>query len=288
LSGTTTRGVAAMFIAVAAFSFMDALLKTFSAHYPPLQVSAIRAAASLPFVLLPLCLAGRLAELRTRRPGMHLLRGLLGVAMLATFVFALRDSSLAAVYSVYMAAPLLIVVLAVLLLGERADLGRWIAVCVGLAGVFVILRPAPGGLPLVAGLTAAVSALCYALAVVTARALVRTDSSAAMVVSFLLVVTVVAGALAAPDWVPLRAEHAWMIATVGATGAVGQHFITEAFRHAPASTVAPIEYTALIWGLGIDWVAWSIWPSSTMLAGASLVVAAGLYVVWRERPQAGP
>ena len=81
-----------MFIAVAAFSFMDALLKTFSAHYPPLQVSAIRAAASLPFVLLPLCLAGRLAELRTRRPGMHLLRGLLGVAMLATFVFALSGT----------------------------------------------------------------------------------------------------------------------------------------------------------------------------------------------------
>lgn len=271
-----------MFIAVAAFSFMDALLKLFAAYYPPFQVSALRAAASLPFVLVPMWLAGRLAELRPTRLGLHVLRGLLGVVMLATFVSALREAPLASVYSLYMAAPLLIAALAAWWLGERVDAGRWLAILVGLVGVLVILQPRPGGLSWAAGVLATLSALCYALAAITARVLTRTERSPTMVVTFLLIVMVVAGAIAAPDWVAIRSSDWILIAATGALGAVGQHAITEAFRHAPAAVVAPIEYTALLWGLGIDFVVWSVWPNATMLGGAALVIAAGLYVAWRE------
>jgi drug/metabolite transporter (DMT)-like permease len=283
MSQTTTRGVLAMFVAVAAFSFMDALLKTFSAHYPALQVSAIRAFASLPFVLAPLVWCGRLAELKPVRPLLHLLRGLLGVVMLTTFIYALRNQSLAEVYSIYMAAPLLIVMLAALTLGERVDLGRWLAIFAGLAGVMVILRPSSSGLQGIAGLAAVASALCYAIAAITARLLTRTDRSASMVFSFLAIIGLVCGVLAAPDWVPIQPAHWGWIAGVGLLGTIGQHYITEAFRWAPASTIAPIEYTALLWGMGIDWVFWTTSPSATMLAGAVLVIGAGLYVAWRER-----
>ena len=283
MSQPTARGVLAMFIAVAAFSFMDALLKMFSAHYPALQVSAIRAFASLPFVLAPLAWSGRLAELKPARPALHLLRGLLGVVMLGTFVFALRQQSMADVYSIYMAAPLLIVLLAALLLGERVDFGRWLAILAGLAGVLVILRPSTRGLELIAGLAAVASALCYAVAAITARLLTRTDTSASMVFSFLAIVALVCGALSIRSWVPIQPQHWGWIAGVGLLGTIGQHSITEAFRWAPASTVAPIEYTALLWGIGIDWVFWSSIPSATMLAGAALVIGAGLYVAWRER-----
>ena len=93
-----------MFVAVAAFSLMDALLKLFAAHYPPIQVTAIRALASLPFLLVPLWYRGRLAELRPQRIGLHLLRGALGILMLVTFIMALRDASLSSVYSLYMSA----------------------------------------------------------------------------------------------------------------------------------------------------------------------------------------
>jgi drug/metabolite transporter (DMT)-like permease len=86
-----------------------------------------------------------------------------------------------------------------------------------------------------------------------------------------------------PGWVPIQHVHTWWIVAVGALGAVGQHYITEAFRHAPAAVVAPIEYTALLWGIGIDWVAWALIPNVTVLGGATLVVAAGCYVAWRER-----
>jgi drug/metabolite transporter (DMT)-like permease len=283
MSQSTARGVLAMFVAVAAFSFMDALLKLFSAHYPPLQVSAIRALASLPFVLAPLAWGGRLAELKPVRALPHLVRGLLGVVMLGTFVFSLRGQSMADVYSIYMAAPLLIVMLAALLLGERVDLGRWLAILVGLAGVIVILQPTGTGLGWLAGVAAVISALCYALGVILARVMTRTERSSTMVFSFLLVVAVVCTALSWSDWVTIQAAHWPWIAAVGVLGTIGQHGITDAFRHAPASTVAPIEYTALLWGLGIDWVFWSDSPSATMLAGAALVIGAGLYVAWRER-----
>lgn len=77
-----------------------------------------------------------------------------------------------------------------------------------------------------------------------------------------------------------------MIAAIRPVRAVGQHAITEAFRHAPASTVAPIEYTALLWGLGIDWIFWETTPALHMLAGAALVSAAGIYVARRARSPA--
>lgn len=278
-----SRGVLAMFIAVAAFSFMDALMKAFAVHYPPMQVTAIRGAASLPFVILPLWWSGRLADLRPNRWMLHLLRGVLGIAMLGTFIFALREASLASVYSLYMGAPLLIAVIAALWLGERTDLGRWLAIAVGFAGVLIILQPRADGLPWLAGLAAGVSAVCYALAVITARVLTRTDRSPAMVFSFLTIVTLGAGAIALPEWIAIRPQDWLMIVGIGGLGAVGQHYITEAFRHAPAAVVAPIEYTALPWGILIDFFAWSMFPNSTVLGGASLVVAAGIYVALRER-----
>jgi drug/metabolite transporter (DMT)-like permease len=275
-----------MFLAVAAFSLMDAMLKVFAGQYPPMQVTAIRGLASLPFIVGPLLVSGRLAELRPTNLPLHLLRAGLGVVMLATFVAALRTGSLSSVYSIYMSAPLLIVVLAALLLGEQVDRGRWIAILVGLAGVLVILQPTADGVSLRVGLIAAVSALCYALAVIVARRLTRTDTSASIVFVFLALVALVSGVIAAPDWRPILASHWLAIVAIGLFGAIGQHAITEAFRHAPASTVAPIEYTALLWGLGIDWVAWQTSPALHMLAGAVLVSAAGIYVARRARAEA--
>ena len=277
-----------MFIAVAAFSFMDALLKLFSAHYPPMQVTFLRATASLPFLLLLLWWRGGLAELRPTRPWLHLVRALLGVTMLATFIAALRDAPIASVYSLYMFAPLLIAALAAVFLAERVGLGCWLAIVVGFVGVLVILQPRPDGLPLAAGIAAFISALCYAVAVLLARVLTRTEHTAAVVFSFLAVMAVVAGALSLRGWVSLDPAHWGLIAAVGAFGAAGQHYITVAFKSAPAAVVAPVEYTALLWGLGLDRIFWSVTPDRTMLLGAALVIAAGVYVAWRERHPAVP
>jgi len=277
------RGVAAMFIAVAVFSVMDALLKSLSTHYPPLQVGAIRALASLPFVLGPLWWRNRLHEIIPVRWSLHLLRGICGVLMLAGFIYALREGSLGAVYSLYMAAPLLILLLAALLLSERISLSHWGAVFLGLAGVLIILKPSSSGLPLAAGLAATGSALCYAASAILTRILSRTETPAALVLWFLVIIGVISLVLSLATWVPIRSSHAALIFAIGLSGALGQHYITQALTLAPASVVAPIEYTALLWGAGIDWLFWSTSPSIRMLPGACLVVAAGMYVAWRER-----
>ena len=104
-----------------------------------------------------------------------------------------------------------------------------------------------------------------------------------MVFWYLLLLSIGAGALAAPGWISIRAEHWPWIAAVGLTGWAGQHLITEAFRLAPASLVAPYEYTAMIWAVGIDWIVWQVLPGARMLAGSAIVVGAGLYLLNRER-----
>ena len=277
------KGIVTMASAVAAFALMDAMLKLLAAHYPPLQVSFLRGAASLPFILLPILLRGRLSRLRIVNLRLHLLRGVLAVVMLTSFIFAVRESSLAVTYSIFMFAPLLIVTLAVPLLGEKVSRAQWLAVAAGLAGVLLMLRPRSGGLLSPGAVAAVVAMLSYAFAVISLRILARTDTTESMVFYFTAFLAVGAGLLALPDWVGLRAEDAWLILGVGVAGTAGQHLITEAFRIAPASVIAPFEYTALLWGVLLDLVIWGVLPAATTIAGGGIVAGAGLYLIARER-----
>ena len=104
-----------------------------------------------------------------------------------------------------------------------------------------------------------------------------------MVFWFTALLSAGAGLLAIPGWVPLHAGHWPLFVGIGVTGALGQHFITEAFRHAPAAVVAPFEYTALLWGVILDLVIWGVLPGGVTLAGGAIVIGAGLYLMARER-----
>lgn len=277
------RGILAMLLAVALFSVMDAQLKLLAAHYPPLQVSFLRGAASLPFVLLPVLLRGRLAHLRPVNLRLHLLRGVLSVVMLGSFVFAVRESSLATTYSIFMCAPLVVAALSAPLLGERVERAQWGAIGVGLAGVLLMIAPRGGGEWVSVGALAAVVAVAtYSLSVVTLRLLSRTDTTESMVFWFTVLLAFGAGLLAIPGWVPLAVAHWPLFVGIGVTGAIAQHFITEAFRHAPAAVVAPFEYTALLWGVALDLVIWGVLPGWVTLAGGAIVIGAGLYLLRRE------
>jgi drug/metabolite transporter (DMT)-like permease len=283
VESTAMRGIAAMLLAVALFAFMDAMMKHLVGHYPPMQVASLRGFASLPFVLLPVLLRGAGRRLVPVRWTLHLLRGVLGVVMLWSFVYSVRELSLADAYSIFLCAPLLVTALSVPLLGERVDARRWLAIAVGLAGVLLMLRPTAGRWVTLGGLAALTSALCYSVSAVTVRALTRTDSTESMVFWVMLAVGLGAGALAANSWEPVQANHWPWIVGIGLVGAGGQHFITEAFRHAPASVVAPFEYTALLWGVALDVVVWHVFPGTVTFAGGAIVVGAGLYLIERER-----
>src|SRR5262245_42437081 len=243
----------------------------------------MRGAASIPFVLLPVLLRGRLRDLRPVNWRLHLVRGLLAITMLTTFVYAVRRLPLADAYAVFLTAPLLVTGLTGPLLGERVGARRWGAIAIGLVGVLVLLRPTGQGLTTLGAFAAFGSALCYALVAITVRSLTRTDTTAGMVFWFMLMMAAFGGVLALPGWVAFKDEHWPWLAAVGILGAFGQHFITEAFRHAPASRVAPFEYTALLWAVSIDWLVWKHAPNTAMLAGGATIIASGLYLIHLER-----
>ena len=280
------RGVLLMLAAVGVFSIMDAVMKQLTTHYPAMQVASLRAASSLPFVFLSYVLVGQLRLLRPVRIGLHLVRAVLAVVMMWGFIWALARASMADTYAVFMCAPLLVVLAASVMLGEKVDRHLWFAIFAGLAGVYVMLEPALSGFVSLAGLATMLAALAYAVQVVMVRILARTDTTAAMVFWYLLLLSIGATALAAPAWVPLvDADWPWILA-VGLTGWAGQYLITEAFRLAPASLVAPYEYTALVWAVGIDWAVWQALPGARMLVGSAIVVGAGFYLLHRERQRA--
>lgn len=277
------RAVLLMLAAVGCFALMDAGLKHLSMDYPPFQVAALRGLASLPLVLAwALLTAPPSALLRVRWP-LHLMRGGMGVLMMASFVYALRTLPLSTAYTIFFIAPLLITALSVPVLGEKVGPRRWTAIAIGFVGVLVVLRPTGDGLASLAGLAVLASALGYSVGAITVRVLARTDSTQSMVVWLMACIALGATLLALPEWKPVAASHGWLIAGIGVAGALGQYTVTEAFRHGEASLVAPLEYTALLWGVALDFSLWGGLPDGVTWVGAAIIVLSGLYLLHRER-----
>ena len=271
-----------MLVAVSTFALMDAGLKLLTPHYPAAQVATLRGAASIPFVLIwVLGTVGVRALWRVRWP-LHLFRGVLSVTIMIAFVHALKRLPLTTAYTIFFVAPLLIAALSVPILGERVGPRRWVAIFVGLVGVIVVLRPTGEGVLSWAGFAVLFAAVGYSVSAITVRILSRSDSTQTMVFWMVTMLTLGAGALAWRDWVPIRAEHAWIIAGIGAAGAIGQYAITEAFSRGEASVIAPFEYTALAWGVALDVALWGVLPDAITWLGAAIIVSSGLYLIRRE------
>lgn len=286
-AGRSLRAITFMLSAVAAFSGMDALLKLLSQHYPPMEVVALRGAASIPFMLLPLIVMGRLSALKPVRIGMHLLRGLLMLLVLVGFVYAVHVLSLADAYAIFLAAPLIVTALSVPLLGEHVGWRRWLAICIGLVGVITMLHPSASSLVSLGAVAALISATGYAFNAIALRVITRTDTTASVVFWMIAIMTVLAVVIAAPRWEPIRAEDWTLLVGIGVFSAIAQHLLTEAFRTAPPSVVAPFEYTALLWGILIDRFVWGVFPTSRVYIGGGIVIASGLYLIWREHRSSG-
>lgn len=275
--------VAAIFV----FSIMDAMMKRLSSHYGPLQVSYLRCVSSLLFLLVPIAWQRSWAALRATGLALQLGRGVLGVSMLGSFVFAVHRLSLAQTYSLFLAAPLLMTALSVPIHGDRVSLTRWFAIVVGLCGVLMILQPwSKGVISLAAAGAAAIATICYSLSALTVRSLGRTNSSMSMVFWYLAIVSIGSGLLSLANWRPLEADDWPWLAGVGLSGALGQLWLTDAFRRAPPSVVGPFEYTAILWAFAIDWIFWSASPSPSLLLGASIVIASGIFIILDERRMA--
>jgi len=280
------RSIYAMLIAVFMFSLMDTAMKLLAAHYPAMQVAALRSLSSLPLVVLYVAWRGGFKTMLRARWSLHVLRGALGIGMLALFAYGLKRLSLAEAYSVFFIAPALITAMSVFFLKESVNLARWIAIVVGLGGVLVVLRPEGGGFLTLGGLAVLGSAVCYAISAIAARILARTDSTQQMMFWLMLLMALGATALAAPDWVGVDPGHLLLLCGLAVSGFFGQLAITEAFSHGEASVVAPFEYSALAWGVAIDWLMWSTLPDSYTMIGAAIIIGSGLYLIRHEKSHA--
>jgi len=278
------RAITTMLAAVGMFAIMDALLKRLSAHYAPMQLAFLRCASSLVFVAVAVQWRRSWASVRPANPLLHLARGVLGILMLGGFVYAVRRLNLAQAYSLFLCAPLLMTALSVPLYGDRVPARRWLAIALGLSGVLVMLQPWGGGFGSLAGTAAAAGAcVCYALSASAVRTLGRRNTTLSMAFWFLVLAGGGSGLLALQDWRPLvSADWIWL-AGIGVSGSLGQLWLTDAFRRAPASVVGPFEYTAILWAFAIDWLFWAATPTGSLLLGASILIASGVYIILDER-----
>lgn len=276
------HSIYAMLLAVMMFSFMDTTMKLLSATYPATQVTALRALSSLPLLCVYIWYRGAFRGIFKVRWSLQIFRAVLGIAMLTTFAYGLKALSLAEAYSIFFIAPALITMLSVFVLKERVVAGQWVAIVVGLAGVLVVLRPEGSGFLTLGGLAILAAAACYAVSAITARLLARTDSTESMMFWLLTLMAIGAVALAWPVWVPVRAADGWVLLALALSGFFGQLAITKAFSTGRASIVAPFEYTALAWGVAIDWLLWQALPDGYTLLGAGIIIASGIYLVRRE------
>ena len=285
-SRANLRGMLSMTLAVATFALMDACLKLLAPHYAPMQVAALRGMSSWPLVTAWVLYDGGPRQLLRVRWPLHLLRGALSIVSLAAFAYALRTLPLAETYSLFFVAPLIITMLAALVLREHVDWRGWAAITFGFCGTLIVLRPSGAGVLTLAGAAVLVCATGYAISAIAVRVLGRSDSTQSMVFWMLTMTSLFALALGWREWAPLRSEDWSTLCGLGVFGALGQYALTDAFQRADASRIAPLEYTALVWGIALDYALWHTLPDAVTLSGAAVIIAAGLYLIRREHEHA--
>ncbi len=281
-----TLGIALMLIGIAAFSVMDAIIKWLTADFPVPQVVALRSWFGLPLLCLLAHFEGGLRTLKTSRPLVHIGRYILVLALSFSFFWALSQMKLADVVAITFAAPIFIALLSVPLLKETVGLRRWAAIGAGFCGVLIMLRPGVGVFQW-AALVALGSVVVYALLMITTRAFKSTESTAALMLYPQLGMTLTGIVIAPFFWVPPSLGDLGLFALAGLFGSIGVMCLTHAFRLAPVAVVSPFEYSALIWATLLGFLLWRELPDTLTMVGAGIVVASGLYIIYRETIKLG-
>lgn len=277
------RSILAMLAAMGSFSLMDAVLKTLAGSYPTLQVAALRGLTALPLVCVYVVWRREAHLLLRVRWPLHLLRGVIGIAMLSLFTFSLKELGLAEAYTIFFVAPLIITVLSIPVLQETVSARHWAAIAAGLCGVVVALRPDQDAFFSLGAIAVLVAATFYAVSAIAGRVLSRTDAAVTLVFWTTAMWAVGASLLAWPNWVPVSSSHWPVLLALAVTGFLGQLAITEAFRSGKASAVAPFEYTALAWAILLDYVFWNAVPDRYTLLGGAIIIGSGIYLIRMEK-----
>ncbi len=284
------RGITYKLISVAVFIVMAALIKTIADTIPPGQTVFFRSTLAVPVILIWLAWRRELhIGLKTRRPLAHFWRGLIGTGSMGLGFAGLSYLPLPEVTAIGYASPLLVVILASMFLGEEVRAFRLSAVAVGLIGVLIVLSPRlsvgtdVSHAQALGAVLVLFSALLAALSQITVRKLVMTESTASIVFWFFITASGLSLLTVPFGWVMPDARQAVTMVLIGILGGLGQIFVTSSYREADASLIAPFDYASILLALAIGYWVFDEVPTVSMLIGASIVVAAGIVIIWRER-----
>ncbi|KPH82666.1 MULTISPECIES: DMT family transporter [Bosea] len=277
----TLAGIGMMLLGILMFSLNDVMGKWLVATYTVGQVLLLRSAAGLA-VLMPFVVRqGVMRTLRPERPGLQFLRVALGSGEVALFYLAVSYLPLADTMTIWLAAPVWAAVLAALLLGERVDAGRWLAIAAGFAGVAIALDPTGASLSMPA-LLALLGSVLFAGMMIAGRQLRSTPD--VTLVAWQTLGALLMGLVLLPfGWVTPTWADAGLLGLLGIVAMVAHLCVTRSLKLAEASVVVPYQYTLIVWALVFGWLVFGDWPTPAMLTGSALIIAAGIALLALER-----
>ncbi|RWD38822.1 MAG: DMT family transporter [Mesorhizobium sp.] len=279
-------------VSVAVFVGMSSCIKA-AGTLPVGQIVFFRSFFAIFPIVVFLAFQGKLGTaFSTKRPLNHIARGVVGVCAMGLGFFALTRLPLPEAITLNYAQPLLVVVFSSIFLGEAIRVYRWSAVAVGLLGVLVISWPeltllgsgaALGDQEVLGVIAALVAAAISAVAMLLVWNLVQSEPTATIVLWFSVTASILALLSLPFGWQALTPVQAGLLIAAGFCGGVAQILMTAAYRHAEASVVAPFEYTSMLLGIVVGYLVFGDIPTVHMLIGGLIVVAAGIFIIWRER-----
>ena len=280
-NSSSLKGVAFALTGFAVFATHDAVIKFLGADYAPIQILFFSVLMSFPLATLMLMSDNRPGTLRPVHPWWISLRTVAAMLTGVSAFYAFSVLPLAQVYAFIFAAPLLITVLSIPILGEKVGVHRWVAVVLGLTGVLIVLRPGTEPLTLghIAGLTAATGS---AFSSVVTRKIGAEERSAVMMLYPMMANVVVMGAILPLVYVPMPIAHLGLLAVVSLLGFTGALALIRAYRSGDAAIIAPMQYSQIIWAALLGALVFGETPDRFTWIGVGVIVLAGVYVVLRE------
>lgn len=287
---TPLRGILFKVISVTIFITMASLIKATADTVPPGEAVFFRSFFALPVIIIWLAMRDELqGGLKTQNPVGHLWRGVIGSAAMGFGFAGLGLLPLPEVTAIGYAAPILVVIFAAMFLGEEVRIFRMSAVGLGLLGVMIVLAPRFSidadrldQAQLLGAMFVLSSAVFAALAQVFVRKLVQSETTASIVFWFSVTAASLSLLTLPWGWVVPAPREVGMLILAGLLGGLGQIFLTSSYRLAPASLIAPFEYTSILLAILVGYVVFDEVPTRTMLIGAVIVMCAGALIIWRE------
>jgi len=285
-SQASLAAIGLILLACLCFSGLDATAKYLSQSLPPLQIVWMRFVVHVVLALIIFQVWKTPSLFKTRRPLLQIVRAFCLLATTTGNFLAVQHLQLAETMSIMFAAPFVVTALAGPMLGEWARIRRWAAILVGFIGVLIVTQPGSGEMHW-AAIYAVAALFFYALYALLTRKLAATDSSASMLLISAAVAAIAMTPAGFSVWVTPSNWFDWgLLLSTGVYGCVGHLIFIQAHRLAPAPVLAPFIYVQIIWMVTLGYFVFNDVPTVSTIIGASIVVASGLYILYREQLKA--